>query len=277
MEDLQVAAVSMFSALGNKAENLSRMESLVRKAAQSGAQAVCFPELNLSGYLLKRNPAEIAETIPGPSSEAVWQMAQKNEVLILAGLPEKRDGKIFISHFAASPGGILGVYRKIHLGTTEEGIFQSGEECPVFRSGGTKFGIELCFDGHFPELSTILALKGAEVIFIPHASPRESGEEKRGRWLRYLSARAYDNSVFVVACNPTGQTENGFVFPGAAVVLDPKGEVLASNQEEEEEVVYAVLRKENFLKVRENPHGFFLNRRRPELYREQLKNWEKGK
>ena len=267
----------MFSALGNKAENLSRMESLVRKAAQSGAQAVCFPELNLSGYLLKGNPAEIAETIPGPSSEAVWQMAQKNEVLILAGLPEKRDGKIFISHFAASPGGILGVYRKIHLGTTEEGIFQSGEECPVFRSGGTKFGIELCFDGHFPELSTILALKGAEVIFIPHASPRESGEEKRGRWLRYLSARAYDNSVFVVACNPTGQTENGFVFPGAAVVLDPKGEVLASNQEEEEEVVYAVLRKENFLKVRENPHGFFLNRRRPELYREQLKNWEKGK
>jgi predicted amidohydrolase len=80
-----------------------------------------------------------------------------------------------------------------------------------------------------------------------------------------------------VACNPTGQTENGFVFPGAAVVLDPKGEVLASNQEEEEEVFYAVLRKETFLKVRENPHGFFLNRRRPELYREQLKNWEKGK
>jgi N-carbamoylputrescine amidase len=277
MEDLQVAAVSMFSALGNKAENLSRMESLVRKAAQGGAQVVCFPELNLSGYLLKGNPAEIAETIPGPSSEAVWQMAQKNEVLILAGLAEKRDGKIFISHFAVSPGGILGVYRKIHLGTTEEGMYQAGEECPVFRYRGTSFGIELCFDGHFPELSTILTLKGAEIIFIPHASPRESGEEKRERWLRYLSARAYDNSVFVVACNPTGKTENGFVFPGAAVVLDPKGEVIVSNPGEEEEVVLADLRKDSFLKVRENPHGFFLNRRRPEIYREQLKNWEKGK
>jgi predicted amidohydrolase len=114
-------------------------------------------------------------------------------------------------------------------------------------------------------------LKGAEVIFIPHASPRESGEEKRERWLRYLAARAYDNSVFVVACNPTGQTENGFVFPGAAVVLDPKGEVIASNSGAGEEVVWADLCKDSFLKVRENPHGFFLNRRRPELYARQLR------
>ncbi len=277
MEDLRVAAVSMLSAIGNKTENLSRMEPLVRKAAQGGAQAICFPELNISGYSLKKNAAEIAETIPGLSSEAVRQMAQKNEVLILAGLPEKKDGKTFISHFAASPGGILGVYRKIHLSTVEEGTFEAGEECPIFRYGGTNFGIELCFDGHFPELSTILALKGAEVIFIPHASPRESAEEKRERWLRYLSARAYDNSVFVVACNPAGKTENGLAFPEAAVVLDPKGEVIASNPGEGEEVVWADLRKDSLLKVRENLHGFFLNRRRPEIYREQLKNWEKGK
>jgi N-carbamoylputrescine amidase len=272
MEDFRVAAVSMFSAIGDRTANLSRMESLVREAARGGAQAICFPELNISGYILKRDPAEIAETIPGPSSEAVWQMAQKNEVLILAGLAEKKEGKVFISHLAAGPDGILGVYRKTHLGTNEEGIYQAGSECPVFRYRGTIFGIELCFDGHFPELATILALKGAEVIFIPHASPRESGEEKRERWLRYLSARAYDNSVFVAACNPTGRTENGFVFPGAAVVLDPKGEVLASNKGEEEEVIHAVLEKDALQKVRENPHGFFLNRRRPDLYRAQLRD-----
>jgi predicted amidohydrolase len=266
METLRIAAVTMGSAIGKKPENLSRMESLVRKAAENGAQAICFPELNVSGYNLRADQEGIAESIPGPSSEAVWQMAQKNEVLILAGVAEKRDGKYFISHFAASPRGILGVYRKIHLGTQEEGVYRAGEETPIFRYLGVPFGIELCFDGHFPELSTALALKGAEVLFIPHASPRESVEEKRRRWLRYLSARAYDNSVFVVACNPTGKTENGFTFPGAALVLDPKGEVLASNQSEEEEAVYADLRKEALLRVRENPHGFFLNRRRAELY-----------
>jgi N-carbamoylputrescine amidase len=115
-----------------------------------------------------------------------------------------------------------------------------------------------------------LALKGAEIIFIPHASPRESGEEKRERWLRYLSARAYDNSVFLIACNPCGRTENGFTFPGAAIILNPKGEVLASNKKDEDEVVYALLQKETLQRVRENPHGFFLNKRRPELYKEQL-------
>jgi N-carbamoylputrescine amidase len=203
---------------------------------------------------------------------AVANTLDRATVMILAGLAEKKEGKVFISHLAAGPDGILGVYRKIHLGTNEEGIYQAGSECPVFRYRGTIFGIELCFDGHFPELTTILALKGAEVIFIPHASPRESGEEKRERWLRYLSARAYDNSVFVAACNPTGRTENGFVFPGAAVLLDPKGEALASNRGEGEEIVQAVFRKDSLLKVRENPHGFFLNRRRPDLYRAQLKH-----
>jgi len=272
MEDLRVAAVTMRSAIGKKAENLSRMEFLVREAARNGAQAICFPELNVSGYNLRRNQEEIAEAIPGPSSEAVWQMAQKNEVLILAGLAEKKEAGVFISHLAAGPGGIQGVYRKIHLGTPEEGIYQAGKEMPLFRYRGIHFGMELCFDGHFPELSTALALKGAEIIFIPHASPRESGEDKRERWLRYLPARAYDNSVFVVACNATGKTENGFTFPGAAIILNPKGEVLASNQGEEEEVVYADLQKESLRKVRENPHGFFLNKRRPELYREPLKS-----
>lgn len=271
MEDLRVAAVSMLCAPGNKAENLSRMEKLLRGAAQSGAKAVCFPELNICGYLLKRNLGEIAETIPGPSSEAVWQMAQKNEVLVLAGLAEKKDGKIFISHFAAGPEGILGVYRKTHLATVEEGIYHPGEECPVFRHRGAVFGIQLCFDGHFPELSTALALKGAEILFFPHASPRESGQEKRDRWLRYLSARAYDNSLFVAACNPTGRTENGLSFPGAAVIIDPKGEVLAANQGEGEETILADLRREALLRVRGNPHGFFLNRRRPDLYRTWMK------
>jgi len=138
----------------------------------------------------------------------------------------------------------------------------------VVRYRGLPFGIELCFDGHFPEMSTALALKGAEGIFIPHASPRESGEEKEERWLRYLSARAYDNSVFLVACNPTGETENGLVFPGAAVVLDPKGEILAANRGKGEDLLLADLKKEALLKVRENSLGFFLNKRRPEDYRE---------
>jgi len=269
MEDVRVAAVVMRSAVGKKEENLDRMESFVRRAADQGVQVICFPEMNISGYGLRKNMATIAESIPGPTTTAVLKMAKEKGLLILAGLAEKgSEGEIFISHFAASPEGLLGVYRKLHLGPPEEGIYRAGRAWPVFRYQGCPFGIELCFDAHFPELSTMLALKGAEIIFIPHASPRESSEEKKERWLRYLSARAYDNSVFIVACNQVGETESGLPFMGTALVLNPRGELITANGGGEEGIITADLKAIVLRKVRESPQGFFLSRRRPSLYKD---------
>lgn len=165
MEDVKIATVVMRSAAGKKEENLDRMESFVRRAADQGVQIICFPEMNISGYSLRQNMATIAESIPGPMTEAVLRMARENGLLILAGLAERGSiGEIFISHFAAGPEGLLGVYRKLHLGPPEEGIYQPGQAWPIFHYQGCAFGIELCFDAHFPELSTMLALKGAEII-----------------------------------------------------------------------------------------------------------------
>ncbi len=272
MEDLKVAAAIMRSVIGGKAENLTRRESLVREASRRGAQVVCFPEMNISGYNLRREMGSIAEPIPGPSTEAVLRMARNCNVIILAGMAEQAEkGRFFISHFAAAPEGMIGVYRKIHLGPPEEGIFQAGAECRVFAAAGVRFGMELCFDGHFPELSTALALKGAEILFIPHASPRESPAEKKERWLRYLPARAYDNSVFVAACNLLGETDSGAIFSGGALILDPKGEVLAESRDGEEEIVLGTLKGGTLRRVRENSKGFFLPRRRPEMYDEVTK------
>jgi N-carbamoylputrescine amidase len=267
MEDLKVAAAVMRSVIGGKAENLTRMEVLVREASRRGAHAVCFPEMNISGYGLRQEMGSFAESIPGPSTEAVLKMAREYDLVILAGLAEKAEkDRYFISQFAAGPEGLIGIYRKIHLGPPEEGVFQAGSECPVFSSSRARFGIELCFDGHFPELSTLLALKGAEVIFIPHASPRESSAEKKGRWMRYLPARAYDNSVFLVACNLLGETESGLAFSGSAFILDPKGEILAESQDGGEEIILAELKSDTLRRVKENSKGFFLGRRRPEVY-----------
>lgn len=269
MEDIRVAAVVMESKVGKKAENLARMEPFVRRAADQGAHIVCFPELNISGYSLRQNISSFAEKIPGPGSEAVLMMAREHGLLILAGLAEEGvEGKYFISHFAASPEGLLGVYRKLHLGPPEEGVYQPGCDWPVFQFAGCTFGIELCFDAHFPELSTMLALRGAEIIFMPHASPRETPPEKKERFLRYLTARAYDNSVYVVACNQTGETESGLAFPGTALILNPRGEVMAADGDGGEEMIFADLKEADLKKVRENPQGFFLRRRRPALYKE---------
>jgi predicted amidohydrolase len=268
-ENLKIAAVVMQSAVGKRPINLARMEDFARQAAAKRIQVLCFPELALSGYTLRKENLSIAEPIPGPSSDAVLQMARKNQVFILTGFIERdAKGERYISHVAASPQGLLGVYRKIHLGPAEEEIFHSGEEPTVFRYGGWTCGIELCFDGHFPELSTMLALKGSQVIFIPHASPRESPTEKRERWLRYLAARAYDNSVFVVACNQVGPSEMGLDFPAAALILSPRGEILAANRGDGEEMVIAELNAVVLAEIRESSRGFFLKRRRPGLYRD---------
>ncbi len=272
-----MAAVAMRSSVGNKLENLERMESILGQAVREGAQAVCFPELNISGYSLRGELDSWAEPVPGPSSEAVVRMARSHGVLVLAGLVERgMRGGLFISQLAASPEGLLGVYRKIHLGPPEEGIYRAGDESPVFEYGKIRLGIELCFDGHFPELTTLLALRGAEVIFLPHASPRESAEKKQERWLRYLAARAYDNSVFVVACNQVGKTESGLDFSGAALILNPRGEVLAESRGDGEGMIFADLKRDTLRGVRDSSMGFFLPRRRPELYRELLER-DRGK
>lgn len=267
MDDLRIATVVMRSVLGETQDNLNRMKAWVGEAASDRADLVCFPELNLTGYSVREIIHSVAEPIPGPSSRAVVEMAQESGILILAGLAERDgEGRIFASHIVASPEGLLSVYRKCHLSPFEQPLYSGGETISVFSVKGGTFGIELCYDTHFPELSTLLALKGADILFCLHASPRGTPEQKQRSWLRHLTARAYDNGVFVVACNQTGTNGDGLEFPGLALVLNPSGEVIAEHVSVEEGVLFADLEAADLDHVRENRMRFFLPNRRPELY-----------
>ena len=178
----------MQSGFGEVAANLDKTERFVLAAAEQGADIVCFPEMNITGYALKDEIREFAEPVPGPSSARVQQMADEDDITVIAGLAERtQQGETVITQVVASPGGKLGAYRKIHLSAGEQAIFQAGKIPAVFETNGTRFGLELCYDAHFPELSTMLALEGAELLFISHASPApESAEQKSERWRRYL-------------------------------------------------------------------------------------------
>jgi predicted amidohydrolase len=112
-----------------------------------------------------------------------------------------------------------------------------------------------------------MALMGADIIFIPHASPRGDAEGKLQGWLRHLTARAFDNGVFVVACNQVGQTDEGFSFPGAAVILGPNGQELARYAGEEEMILFATLEADMLKEVREHRMRYFIPSRRPDLYK----------
>ena len=138
----------------------------------------------------------------------------------------------------------------------------------VFHWSGVRFGIQLCYDAHFPELSTQMAETDADIIFIPHASPRGRAADKHQSWKRHLPARAFDNGLFVVASNQRGTNENGLVFPGNAVAFSPSGEIIKSRLSGNAAMLVADLTAEQLQHVRSHRMRYFLPNRRPGLYRQ---------
>jgi len=273
IDDLTIAAVCMNSPLGEIEKNLQRMETFVKEAARAGADLICFPELSVTGYRLE-NPAEIyAGFRPEKVLERVEEMARAYGMILLAGMVEPSDGaKPYISQLIAGPDGLLGVYRKTHLSPNEKATYMSGRKLEVFTVKGARFGVQLCYESHFPEISTIMALQGAEILLIPHASPRGSPAEKAESWLRHLPSRAFDNGLYVVANNQVGNNRNGFLFPGVAMALNPSGRVLGSYRGYEEKMMWVHLTGEELDETRKHSMKYFLPNRRPELYQEISKS-----
>lgn len=267
MRDVRVAAVCMASIPGDVEGNLRKTEQFVSEASARGAEIVCFPELSIHGYTLRdqadrfRDQEQIVRRIEG--------LARSERLLILAGLIGTGEyRKPCICQVAAGPEGLIGLYCKTHLSPPEKEVFQPGEELKTYAHKGIAFGIELCYESHFPEISTVLALLGAEILFLPHASPRGTPEEKLQSWLRHLPSRAFDNSVFVVACNQTGGASEGLSFPGVALILDPAGRLIASRAQKEEGMLIADLKADELAETRGHRMKYFLPSRRPELYQQ---------
>jgi N-carbamoylputrescine amidase len=266
MESIRIAAAVVRCPCNRVAENLDRMERWVAAAAAAGARIVCFPELNIPGYRPGPEAIAAAEPVPGPSSEQVQSMAARHGVVVLAGLVERATGgDCFATHLVAAPDGRIGLTRKLYIAPPERGGFAAGDAVPLFEAAGVRFGIQLCYDAHFPELATRMAIDGADVIFMPHASPRGTPDEKRRSWMRHLPARAFDNGLFVVACNALGDNGAGLEFPGVALVIGPDGRVLAERCADDEGLLVVDLDAAALEAVRRHPMRYFLPHRRDDL------------
>jgi N-carbamoylputrescine amidase len=243
------------------------MAEWIKAAKKKDAAIICFPELNINGYSNRKAIFNTAESIPGPISRELSQWSALEDMVILAGMAEKdQEGRMYASHLIVKPDEGAGVYRKLHVAPPERSLFTAGSTVPLFEACGVKFGIQLCYDAHFPELSTIMALKGADVIFMPHASPRGTPKEKYNSWMRHLPARAYDNGVFILACNQTAENENGLTFPGIAVALGPSGEIIALNLDGKEGMLIVDLKADDLARIRNHEMRYFLPNRRAGIY-----------
>ena len=258
---LTVAAVQMACSVGEKEKNLSRALELLNRLP-SGVEIVCLPELFNTGYHLGtvgEKLAELAEPVPGPTTQRMAEVARVRGLGIVGGIVERAGDAFYDSAFLIDPNGrLVGVHRKTHLYPPERAYFQPGEGLETFELCGTRVGVAICFEHAFPPIFTTLALKGAQVIFIPSAVPvgYEYLLDLRTR------ARAQDNQLFVVATNLTG--ENGETqFCGRSQIVSPKGEVLAKAGREEGAVVAQL---DLSLIERERRQEPVLSLLRPELY-----------
>ena len=215
---VSIACVSFNTTWGDKDANLKKIKRFTEQAADKGNDIVLFPELALTGYNCSEDLAEgscsmhreLAETIPGPSTEEVARLAKEKGIYVVFGMPERNPENPEIRHISAAvigPEGILGSYRKIHLMSaplTETKCFTPGDSLPVFKTKLGTIGVQICYDfWTFPMLSRVLMLKGARIILNPSASP--AGPGKEDFIVRQTCARGTENIVFTASANLTGK------------------------------------------------------------------------
>ena len=267
MQNLRIAAAMLHTPVGRLEDNLAAVVAWTRRAGQAGARLICFPEMTLTGYSTRGALAGYCLSSDGPIGKTLQQLAEREAMTLLVGTAEPAPGgRVYAAHWVVQPGVPIAVYRKIHIAPPEAQALAAGDRVPVFGDEALRFGIQLCYDAHFPELSTRMAVEGADIIFIPHASPRGTPADKFNSWMRHLTARAFDNSAFIVACNQTGDNGNGLHFPGVAVVIDPSGEILDNDTSGREGLLITDLKADRLTAVRGHRMRYFLPNRRPDLY-----------
>jgi len=271
--DCRIGLVQMESIVGETERNFQSITHLAEVAHKQEISLLCFPECALDGY----SPQDAAEL--GGTLKSIWinrlrECSEDLGITLLVGLVEHVTDQLkpFISHVILSPQEEPAMYRKVHLGRSELDYFTPGDHFPIFSAHGTTFAVGICWDWHFPEMATIYSLKGAEVLFAPHASPVVAGDRKE-IWLRYLGARAYDNSVYLGACNLIGSNGKAKEYSGGALVIGPKGDLLNESCAEEEGILATTL-SANRINLLRSPDRtsmrdtFFLADRRKDLYHE---------
>lgn len=259
MNTVKIGLVQM-SCSDNLEDNLNKAIAGIRQAASGGANIVCLQELFRSLYfcdLESQANFELAEPIPGPSTQVLAGLAKELGVVIIASLFEKRAAGLYHNTTAVldADGAYLGKYRKMHIpddpGYYEKYYFTPGDatEASVDTSGyrvfNTRFGVIgvlICWDQWYPEAARITSLMGAQILFYPTAigwdleeTDPEINAEQYEAWQTIQRSHAVANGVYVVAVNRVG-TEGGQQFWGGSFVANPHGRLLYKASHDREEV-----------------------------------------
>ena len=243
----------------NADENMAKSIKAIREAAQKGAQLVVLQELHRSLYFCQTEDVDVfdlAETIPGPSSNTLGELAKELNIVIVASLFEKRATGLYHNTAVVleKDGSIAGKYRKMHIpddpGFYEKFYFTPGDLGfePIQTSVG-KLGVLVCWDQWFPEAARLMAMAGAELLIYPTAigwDPNDDKDEQtrqKDAWVVSQRAHAVANGVPVISCNRVGHERDpsghssGIQFWGNSFIAGPQGEFLAQANHIDEQIL----------------------------------------
>lgn len=255
----------------DKGSNLQRGIVAAKAAIEAGANVVCFAELAFEPFYPQqpagRQYKELAEAIPGPTTDIFCQLAAQHQVVFVLNLFE-RDGE---QTYDSSPvidadGSVLGTTRMTHITDYEcfheRGYYQPGDRgAPVYDTQHGKIGVAICYDRHYPEYMRALAVAGAELVIVPQAGA--VGEWPEGLYEAEMRVAAFQNGYFTALCNRVG-AEAKLTFAGESFVCDPLGTVITRAGQGTDEILYCDI---DTRQVAESyARKLFLRDRRPELY-----------
>jgi N-carbamoylputrescine amidase len=269
----------------NPDQNVKKAAEWIAKAANKGAEVISLPELYRTPYFCQKEDAalfDLAETVPGPSTEALAKVAKKHKVVLIVPIFEKRAPGVY--HNSAviidADGQIVGLYRKMHIPDDpafyEKFYFTPGDlGFKAFDTRYGKVGTLICWDQWYPEGARLTALKGASILIYPTAigwhphEKKQYGKAQFESWQTVQRGHAIANGVYVAAVNRVGheiQTKGtpGLEFWGSSFIADPQGVIIAEGSKDKEEVILADIDLNHIETIRRN--WPFLRDRRIDSY-----------
>jgi len=254
------------------------MRKWVNLVSEKGVELVLFPELNITGYIAAPAARQFAQTIPGPVTDQIIDIARQHQTILSCGMVEREGGHFYCTHLLVGPGGLLGKQRKIHVPAQEQLFWEAGSAIETFDIGKARVGITICRDSFFDEMTRTLYFKGAEILLMPfgyYNVPRSRYLKESIHGMSLIKA-SWTNGVYAVVCNsaenrpPNEWESNGAAFPGWAGILSPWGRVIAFVEDEgngESTVIEELDPLE--LEDRRSHVNFLAKELRPELYQFQ--------
>jgi predicted amidohydrolase len=266
----KIALAQIDIAFADRERNLARMIAVLEETAAKGAKLTVFPEAALAGYcydsLDEARPQ--AEPIPGPSTRRLTEVCERLGVHLVYGLLEADGERLFNATALVGPQGVVGTYRKVHLPFLGMDRFTTPGDRPfaVHEAAGMWIGMNICYDGGFPEPARVLTLLGADLIVLPTNWP--PGAECMAGCA--VNTRAMENNVYYAACDRVGD-ERGFHFIGLSKICDPAGRAIVEAAHDREEILYAEIdvekaRRKKIIRVPKLHEIDRIRDRRPEMY-----------